>query len=215
MRWLPLALLGGVLAQATPVRADVLPQFLEVPATYTPGLPFSFEVRIPNVSDFSSYTIEIGFETGVVDPDILAFAITDPAQYPYPTTAGFSSSFFAEAGTPTAFLTISDSTNPGVETWEGLNDLVATVTVVPGPRLVGAILLFVGSNTEIAINQERTPQITFPAPIWIDQAEAPPVAPVPTPAGLISLGTAFLLLLTWDRVRRARQVYQSARVSGN
>jgi len=200
MRWCALVLVGAVLASATTARADILPQFVEVPATYSPGVPFSFEVRLPDVSDFSSYSIEIVFEAGVTDPEILAFATTDPAQYPYPSTAGFTSSFFAPAGNPQVFLTISDSTSPGVETFSNVNDLLATVTVLPSPRMVGAILLFVGANTEITINQERTPNITYPAPLVIDQAEAPPVTPVPTPAAWISLSIGVALTLARGRL---------------
>lgn len=206
MRWMASALAVLVVAGANTARADILPQFLEVPPNYTPGTPFSFDVRVPNVSDFTSYAIELVFEAGVNNPDILAFAATNPAEYPYPTTTGFNSSYFADPDTPRVFLTLTDSTSPGVETFAGVNDLIATVTVMPGPGLMGPIVLFVGSNTTFAINMERTPEIIFPGPITIVQADAPPVTPVPTPAALVSMGIGFALVAAGGRLHRRKRL---------
>ena len=66
MNRLVLALSGLVIAASTsPVRADPLPLIVGLPTEYTPGTPFSFELRGPGLVDFSAYSMELIFQTQI------------------------------------------------------------------------------------------------------------------------------------------------------
>ncbi len=182
--------------------ADTLPQVLDIPSTYTPGTAFSFQVLVPGLPDFTGYTIEILFDTEVLDPDLTLSAVPVAAQYPFPTTTGFTSSGGVIAGTASASITFSDSSLPGVFTTPGVNDLLAVVTVLPGSGMTGTITISFGSGTELLFNMEGSDGFELPDPTTVLQEEVLPPVPVPAPTALLSATIGITLLL--GRKRRQR-----------
>src|SRR2546423_7806946 len=82
---------------SAPARADTLPIIL-APPTYTPGEQFSFELRAPNLVDFSGYNIDLSITTQVQNPQLqVSFTQPGPTQYPFVTTAN-QNVFFVAVG---------------------------------------------------------------------------------------------------------------------
>jgi hypothetical protein len=181
---------------ATPARADTLPLIEGLPGTYVPGQQFTFTLRVPELPDFTSYSLELVFATDVTDPALLAFPTVAPAdRYVFPTSANFGFQFNALPGQQEVRLTISDNIGfPGVFTTPGENDTLATITVNPGAGLTGPIRLSVGFNTQFDYNMEATfydPPGNIPP---IEQGTASENNPVPAPPGVVLLGLGGLLL---------------------
>jgi hypothetical protein len=178
-----------------PARADTLPLVEGLPATYTPGQAFTFTLRVPQLADFTNYTLELVFSTAVSDPDLLAGPAVAPAdRYVFPSSANFGFQYDAPPGAQEVRLTISDSIAPdGVLTLPGQNDTLATITVTPGATLTGPITLSIGSNTSFGYNSEGgfiDPPADIPP---IEQASPGGNNPVPAPPGAVLLGIGGLL----------------------
>src|SRR4051812_42873905 len=90
---------------------DGLPRIAGVPETYTPGTPFTFEVRVPRLADFTSYSVELIFSTPETpDPLLTASATAAASHYPFTGTANFQSSSILDADANQVHLLFSDST---------------------------------------------------------------------------------------------------------
>jgi hypothetical protein len=199
MKRMSLAAALFVALSAGPGRADTVPQLVGVPAEYTPGTSFTFEVRVPGVADFAGFSVQLVFETAVLDPDLAVTAAPDPTQYPFPSISGFSATPTPpDPGGTVYTLTIADS-GPGTFTEPGVNDLLAVVTVNPGLGLTGPITISVGSETALLYNMEgRNDQ--FPEPVVVEQGVPP--GPVPAPPAIVLLGVGALVLAGWTRLNR-------------
>lgn len=195
-----LIVLGFTAASA---RADTLPLILDTPGTYQPGTPFTFEIRTPGLVDFTAYTIELVFDTTVPNPDLTLSAAPDAGQYPFPSLSNFQTGITANPGSLS--LTLTDSTAPpGALTVAGTNDLIAIITVTPGPSFTGPITISVNPDTlSFDINSEAIPTITVPDAITVEQGAAPPEA-VPTPAAWLTLSLGGLVLAARRRVIQRR-----------
>lgn len=200
MAFAALTVLGLSTASA---RADILPLILDTPGTYQPGSPFSFEVRVPGVVDFTAYTIELMFDTGVANPDLTLSAAPVAGQYPFPSLSNFQTGITANGNSMS--LTLTDSTAPpGAQTAAGVNDLIAVVTVTPGPNFTGPITISVNPDTlSFDINSEATPTIEAPPAITVAQGQSPPQA-VPTPAAWLTMSLGGLILAARRRVLHRR-----------
>lgn len=191
-----------VVASAGPIRADTLPLIL-APAEYTPGTPFSFEIRVPDVVDFSSYSIDVIIGTTVLNPD-LGFVATQPglADYPFGSTANQEVTFSAVGNSFDRHLHLADSTGSPVATTGGVNDLLLTVQVTPGANVSGPITIAVNGDTlDISIGGEPPPDVVAPNPLTIAPAAGPPPGgEVPTPAAWVSLAIGGLILAARRRL---------------
>lgn len=188
------AALGGLCA--SPARADTLPMFDGVPGTYAPGTPFTFNVTLPLVTDFTGYTLELVFTANTASPGLTASA-APASPYPFGSTANFTTSTDTPTGTTEFHLLLSDFTSPGVVASPG--DTLATVTVQTDAALRGDITLEIGPATEFQNNLEI--HYSTPGPVVIAQGE-PNTSPVPAPAGVILLGVGGLMLAARSRLTR-------------
>lgn len=190
----------ALLTLGTPSRADTVPQFEGIPATYSPGVPFSFNVLAPDLFDFTGFTVLLRFEASVIDPDLSATAAPGVGRYPFSSTGGFTVN-----GTPPGLgetiytLTFGDS-GPLTMTTAGVRDLLAVVTVTPGATLTGDITITSGSETVLLYNTEGRNDGP-PEPAVVGQGAA-----VPAPAGVVLVGIAGLVLACRNRLKRLAPV---------
>jgi hypothetical protein len=130
-----------VLLTAPAVHAGTL-KLVGVPDTYVPGDEWSFDVRLSDVESLASYNIEIEIESDDNLGPAAVFQPTSPptAGYVFPSNEFFATSARVVSGKRHA-LTISDFLVGEVDTIDGLNDLVATVTIDTQAELNAAISL--------------------------------------------------------------------------
>ena len=195
------AVVAVVACWTSPARAETLPLIENLPATYTPGETFTFQLRVPELVDFTGYSLQLVFSTDVLNPNLFAFGTAATSNYPFPSSAGFQSTLSTIQDGNQVILTIADSTDPGVTVTPGGNDMLATITVTPGADLTGPIRLSIGPDAVFFYNTELN---SYEAPTDIPPIEqgAPP-APVPAPAGVVLLGFGALLLGLRARLRAA------------
>ena len=201
------ALVALVGCCAGSARAETLPLLDGIPATYTPGTPFQFVVRVPALSDFTAFSVDLIFGTDIPDPPLFVSAqraaVAPDGRYVFPTNGTFQWTTSFVGGSSEVVLTFADQTAAPVVTQPGLNDALAIVTVRPGLTLTGPLTIAIGSETAFEINAE----INYPAPEPVSVAQVSgPANPVPAPASAALLGFGGLLLGTWHRLRRARTV---------
>jgi hypothetical protein len=175
-----------------PARADTLPMLDDVPGSDTPGTPFTFNITLPLLTDFTGYTVELGF---TASSQGLTPSATPASPYPFGSTAGFTSS--VEANGSEVHMFFSDATSPGVVTSPG--DTLASVTVQTDPSLRGPITLEIGPATDVQHNMED-PNYRAPEALTIAQGE--PVQGVPAPAGVMLVGIGGLVLAARRRLAR-------------
>ncbi|AWM39198.1 hypothetical protein GobsT_25140 [Gemmata obscuriglobus] len=194
-------LLGSGVASA---RAETLPLLEGVPATYTPGTSFQFTVRVPVLTDFTEFGVELVFSTDLVNPPLTVVAepvaVAPNGPYVFPSNTTFQSIGGGSQGLPETVLRFSDSTAAPVVAVPGVNDTLALITVTTGANLTGPITLSIGAQTAFSAN----PETNYPNPtaVIITQADGPVTNPVPAPAGATLLGLGGLIL--WARNRFAR-----------
>lgn len=184
----------ATLSTATPSRADTLPLIVGLPTEYTPGTPFTFELRAPGLVDFSAFSLQLLFETQVDSTSTLTVSATRGVtpEYAFPL-GSFQANTTIENGGFLHRLAISD-TGPLVNTTANVNDLLAVVTVSPSVGFSGPIQLSVdGGSLMFLVNTEVTPEIIPPENIpAINQA--PPTNGVPTPAAWLSMTLGLAIL---------------------
>lgn len=184
-------------------RADVIPLFSDVPATYVPGTSFTFLVTVPEVNGLSNYNVDLIFDAAVNSPNLTVSAAPSPNEYVFPTSSGFSTSSFTGPGPNEVSVQFSDSILPNyVTTVTGVNDVLGVITVNPGSDLTGPITVSFDPSTFVNYFSEGndTPDNS----VTIDQGTAPP-APVPTPAAWMSMAIGALVLLGRERVKNHRR----------
>jgi hypothetical protein len=192
---------------ATPARADTLPIIDNLPSTYTPGQSFQFQISLPELTQFTSYSLGLVFNTDTDNPALSASATAATSNYPFPSSAGFTAT--PGGGGPNSTqvtLTLSDSIPfPGVTVTPGTNDQLATVTVTPDASLTGEIDLSIDPNSLFFYNTE---DFNYSMPTNI-----PPIeqtmgggSPVPAPASAVLLGIGGLVFGVRVRLRRTVSV---------
>ncbi|MBM3979112.1 MAG: hypothetical protein FJ304_02285 [Planctomycetes bacterium] len=198
MKRMAFAVVALVVSYAAPARADTLPLINDLPASYTPGVAFTFNLRVPALNDFTSYSLELVFTTEPINPPLFASGSAAATNYVYPSSAGFQSTLTTFADANVVVLTIADSTAPGVAVTPGANDRLATITVTPGADLTGSIQLSIGVDSLFVHSSEdpNYPLLADLPPI----TQNDPVAPVPAPASAALFAVGALAL--W--ARRAR-----------
>jgi hypothetical protein len=171
-----------------------------LPATYTPGQAFSFQVTLPALTNFTQYSLQLLFGTDVTNPSLTASGAAASTGYPFAGSTNFSSVLGATPDPTQVLLTISDSAPAslpfGATTTSGTP--LATITVTTGADLTGPINLSIGSDTFFNYNAETG---SYPPPTDIppiNQGVAPP-APVPAPAAAILFGLGGLVLVARRR----------------
>jgi hypothetical protein len=182
-------------ASTTPVRADPLPLIVGLPTEYTPGTPFTFELRAPGVVDFTAYSMELIFQTQVDSTSLLTVSATRGVtpEYSFPLGSFQANTTIAPGGL-TQNLLISD-TGPAVNTTANVNDLLAIVTVSPSAGFTGSIQLSINPDTLVfLINNEGGPDISPPTNIPIINQAPTPVNGVPTPAAWVSMTIGLAIL---------------------
>jgi hypothetical protein len=185
---------------AAPARADTLPLIEGLPATYTPGEQFTFQLRAPELIGLIGYHLEMTFATDVGPAALLAFP-TFPTDGTYPFgTANASFSF----NTPLATLTVSDPPDPSpprdpADVTPGFNDLLATITVAPDAGLTGTLTISFTSNTIFTLQEGDNVQ-GFGS-VQVQQGEPPSGNPVPAPPGVVLFGVGALLVCARARLR--------------
>ena len=113
---------AALVVAALPARADTLPVVLDVPGTYTPGTPFTFELRAPGLADLGLYNIELVFMTDGDPTGLLGLSAAppaDPSLYPFGTTANFASGVNAGPGgeRTAAHALPTSASRPGRRPW--------------------------------------------------------------------------------------------------
>jgi len=180
-------------------RADVIPLFNDVPATYIPGTPFTFQIIVPEVNGLNSFNVDLIFDTAVTSPDITVSAAPLASQYVFPTTSGFTTSSFTGPGPNEVSVLFSDSAITPVTTVTGVNDLLGVVTVSPGADLTGPITISFDSSS--GVNYFTEGFDVLPDPVTVDQGMPPPPT-VPTPAGWLSMAIGVLILGGRERLKK-------------
>jgi hypothetical protein len=202
MRRMTLAVLVTFTCVVSSARADTLPLIEGVPDEYRPGQSFTFDVRVPQLADFASYSVEIVFSTDVLNPPLIAFpTVADPVseggRYVFPTSDNFQFSLLNDPDSQDVVLTFADFTSPPVLAIPDENDTLVRVTVVPDASLRGPITISLGGGTTFEYNTEG---IDYPAPEPIVVAQGEPVSgepnPIPAPPGVVLLGIGALVLGT-------------------
>ena len=206
------ALLVAVLPLvATPCAAAPTLTLESLPAAYTPGEPFTFDVLLTGAEDLASYFIEVelALETGQPGTDAW-FPVAGPPASRY---VFFDHDTYFEAAVHTVagqhLISLSGFNDPdgdhvldSVDTVAGTNDRVATITVETLPGLTGMVYLSLAATTlELDSPQQTGGGVPVPiagfATLQADLATQPPaVIPVPEPATLAlaaigGLGLAF------------------------
>lgn len=187
------ALLGCCAGSA---QAETLPLFEGVPTTYTPGTSFQFAVRVPALTDFTGFSVDLIFGTDIPNPPLFvsaqAAAAAPGGRYVFPSNGTFLWTSSLVGGSSEVVLTFADFTDSPIVATPGVNDTLAIVTVIPGLTLTGPITISIGSGTTFEVNSET--QYPAPEPITIAQVDGPPTSPVPAPASAVLLGLGGLLL---------------------
>ena len=188
-----------LLVSAGSSRADTLP-VLGLPSGYTPGQDFSFSIFAPGLTGLMDYTLQFTVTAGSPPnlPDLSVTASANGlADYPFPNTDNFGFAVDPGIGVNGFLVTITDSTSGlGVNTFLGVNDHLATVTISPGVNLSGPI------TVEFTLNQFSTARdvgFTKPDPFTIEQLPDTPPAAVPAPPAWILLGLGGLCLAGRNR----------------
>jgi hypothetical protein len=188
-------------------RADTLPLFSDYPDTYIPGTPFTLQITLPDgLNGVSNYNIGLVFDAAVVNPPLTATAAPPASGYVFPTTTGFTpnpSNSFTGPGPNEVSLSFSDSIGANfVSTMPG-QDIIATITVDPDISLTGSITVSFTGDTTVSYFTEG-----FDNPegsVTIGQGTPPP-APVPTPAGWLTLAIGGVILMGRNRLQRAAKL---------
>lgn len=206
-----LAVVAAVGLTAAPARAETLPLIEGMPSTYTPGQPFSFTLRVPELLGLAAYNLELKFGTTVTNPPLLAFATpADADRYVFGSTDRLGFGFAIDPNGTEVRLSLIDpfdnlpGRDPGVDVVAGANDTLATITVSPGVGLTGPITISVGDATNFQYILESG---TFdpPSPFVVQQADTgPPVGgnPVPAPPAALLLGFGAVALLARAKLTR-------------
>jgi hypothetical protein len=192
---------AAVAALSGSARADTLPLILDQPPEYIPGGPtVSFTLHAPALDAFTSFHIELLFQTDNDPPDLTVGAIR-PGDSAYPF--GASGNFSGTPGSPEANTVrfIIDGSGDAVQTFAGLNDLLATITITPGPTLTGAILVSVDPNTVRFAHFSESGSDNPPDPFLINQGSP---AAVPAPPAWLLMGIGGLGLATFRRGRTSK-----------
>lgn len=188
----------------TPARAETLPLFDGLPATYTPGTAFTFAVRVPLLTDFTAFNVELIFDTNVPNPPLFvssaAPAVAPGGRYVFPSRSTFESGVGLVLDGTSVTLNFRDNTGSPVVAQSGVNDTLAIVTVRPGAGLTGPITISLGGETNFVSNLEDVNDGP-PQAVTIPQAVGGP-SPVPAPAGALLLGLGGLLLGARNRLAR-------------
>ncbi len=198
MKRIAFAVFALVACCASPAWAETLPLITGLPATYTPGVPFTFNLSVPPLPDFNSYTLELVFTTEPINPPLFAEGSAAVANYVYPDAVGFTSTLNTFVDTNQVVLTISDTTAPAVTVTPGTNDQLATITVTPDATLTGPIQLSIGVDSLFSYSTEQREYPFLEDIPTINQAD--PANPVPAPAGAVLFAIGGLAL--WARARK-------------
>jgi hypothetical protein len=134
-RWLPIACVVLFVLPDSAVAGKL--RIVDLPATYTPGGSFSFNVELGGVSGLNSYDINLlmSAESGVAGADFFFSGAVRAPDSSYVFGSGASAGFFlAIPSTDGANATLNlsdflDDPFASVTTVDGVNDLVATITV--------------------------------------------------------------------------------------
>jgi len=194
-------LLAGVFALwAAPARADTLPLIFDAPATYTQGMPFTVDVRLPGAVDMIGFHVQVIISTLVLNPilDITAEAV--PGRYVFPSIANFDWSQSSVLDSNVRYVDIFTTMDAGpVNTVNGANDMLGRITITPGANVSGQIMFTVDDGSLVlSIGGEPRPDIELPV-AFVDDATP---AAVPTPAAWLSLAIGGLVLATRRRIMR-------------
>ena len=171
-----------------PARADILPVTSNVPPTYMPGVPFSFEVRAPGLIDLFEFDITLTIETPVSDPAIALTTVVSrpaPAAYVFGASGEFEATPFDNFGSTALEVSITGLATSGVvNTVAGQNDQLALVTVTPNAAFDEPIAFRLEVNM-FSVNSEL---VFDPLPPFVVNSA------VPAPAGWVMLGVGGLAL---------------------
>lgn len=195
MRLRPAALVLLLLSVGS-VRADMVT--LSVASEYTPGTPFTVQVGLSPVFNLGLYNVEVVFRT--TGPVAGLLSVNDPAAagsgYVFPTADNFFGSR-VESGNEYR-VTLSDFTlDPtGPDVAGGVNDQLATLTVLPAAGLTSSIDVFI-DRTSLFIDDANGLSLLTDG--TLPTATVTPTA-VPAPAGVIGLAGVVLVLAARRRL---------------
>lgn len=140
--------------------AAVAINFDGLPSSYTPGVAFSFDVRLSGVASLAAYNLEVSVENGAVVPgvDFNATAVSGNP-YLFPSTANFLTS-----STPLGnalVVSMSDFNDPDGNfvlddepIVPGVNDVVARLTVITSPDATDFISLGIEFSTLLLLDAD-------------------------------------------------------------
>ena len=196
MRIRPFALVLILLSVGS-ARADMVT--LSVSSEYTPGTPFMIQVGLLPVSNLGLYNIEVVFRTP--DPVAGLLSVVDPSPagggYVFPTADNFFGSRVASGNEYR--VTLSDFTlaPTGPDLAGGVNDRLATLTVLPAAGLTANIDVFI-DRTSLFIDDANGLSLLTDGPL----PTATVTSTVPAPAGLVGLAGVALTLAARRRFLR-------------
>jgi hypothetical protein len=203
--FLPIVLgLMALPATAAPV------QFLDLPATFTPGTPFGFKLALPAMTNLGAYEISISLtgDGGIAGTDFYFDGMTSQLiggavtrGYVFSTLDNFFSTT-NNSGNESIF-TLSDFDLTGVDVTDGVNDLLGEISIMTLPGFRGRLRLAVDADSlifdtpdftstsvrEFAAIQNDT-RLQSPSDVFPDDATA---VPEPGHLMLASAGTLYVL----------------------
>jgi hypothetical protein len=187
---------------------DPFQPIVELPNSYVPGQPVTFDVRLPAITNLGAYNIDLVLESNAGDAGIDFYfdvAATAPAStgYIFPSTANFFDATTVDSSMRHR-ITLTDFAAFGVDVAR-TNDRVATVVFSTTPEFNGALRVFVDTSLLIldTPNVVPTPVLGFDAiRNAISSAASIELLPVPEPSSPLIGTTALLVLLIRKRLPR-------------
>jgi hypothetical protein len=188
--------------------------------TYIPGLPASFDVRLPNITNLGSYNIDLVLEgsTGAAGVDFYfdaAATLPAAASYVFPSSANYVDAVTVDSATRHR-ITLTDYDFSGANIANGTNDRVATVVFRTAATMNSPLSIFVDAPLLILDTPEVLPT---PVPgfsmIQADIAAAGNVTLVSVPEPSTLLLVAFCVTAQIDHRGARRTVVCGRRRHGS
>ena len=202
-----LAIVLGLVMLSDSARAETVLSLDGLPATYTTGMSFLFNVQLTGAEDLNLYSIDLTLEAQSGSAGVDFFfdenLATEPmSRYVFGSPGLNPDGFIASADVEgdLATLNLSDLLGIGemVETVNGVNDLVATVAITTTSDVGDLSIAFDTQFLELL--DDSGADIPSFGNLTVSAPET--VAVIPEPSALCLCVLGFLGMLAWGYMRR-------------